>query len=785
MNPIIAKRLSRIVVADSAPLPYLTAARALAADWDVPVQRSNEPEPNALNLGPVDFACADPAAARILAGAPEDAVWELLLEQDDGTFLISGATPLAAARASLQFEEWLAEPVPEGAARATLRTPRFRSLDMEFDDWTGGFNRLADGFDLERHVRDIVRLGATSLEVNMLADAVPVQVRERRVHEDKYQWWCIYCAGLDMFVESRLNRGTYDCRLLERNLATLKRYCETALKWGLTPTVVAFEPRVVPERFFDKHPDLRGARVDCSDYSAEAEFALDPCHPLVREHYRELMRNLLAEAPRIGRISIWSQDSNAGFPWARQLYAGPNGPRMARKRPVEDSVRALAEALRDGGREINPDFKVTVCLAWFQDHEVPGRILPDEIAALCTTLPPEIDVSFTIPPAGRNRDGALTGRLNNARGEKIRSFGREPRFQVEGPSNWWKPLGPVLGAPHPLLTFNMLRALERDARALDVILRGGVQTEVFVPRYVNNAVIRAFLYRGSDLDIDDLLERLARKWTRRSEEAAALVRAWKLCDRAVAFVRPAAWTVNFVSGRTLWRRLVRPLVPNQALLEWEDRRYYRHLEFTVGPTDPAWIDHFYKGWGRMVRDDQAVETVRNLEQNILPPLREALAALDAAAPLTDTARDVRDRIACFLHMLTTDRHLLEIQEAIHACLAEDRKHPERSRHTARIRRCIDAELTNTRASRRLVETSPATLIPVTSGEETPFMIKAPLAHQLHCKIESMKRHRNDPPGPWFDELEQPGGWTSDLRPKLDESFPPTPGPAPEQPEESA
>jgi len=43
------------------------------------------------------------------------------------------------------------------------------------------------------------------------------------------------------------------------------------------------------------------------------------------------------------------------------------------------------------------------------------------------------------------------------------------------------------------------------------------------------------------------------------------------------------------------------------------------------------------------------------------------------------------------------------------------------------------------------------------------MHKAPFSWQLTCKLESMARHLHEAPGPWFDELLQPGGWTSDLR----------------------
>ena len=129
-------------------------------------------------------------------------------------------------------------------------------------------------------------------------------------------------------------------------------------------------------------------------------------------------------------------------------------------------------------------------------------------------------------------------------------------------------------------------------------------------------------------------------------------------------------------------------------------------------------------------------------------------------------RDVQDRLCCLYHLLRTDRNLLEIQEAIHACLADNRKAPETSRHAERLRVRILDEIENTREFKVLVESSPSRLIPETSGEETTYMHKAPFAWQLACKLQAMERHLDDPPGPWFEELEQPGGWTSDLANQL-------------------
>ena len=212
--------------------------------------------------------------------------------------------------------------------------------------------------------------------------------------------------------------------------------------------------------------------------------------------------------------------------------------------------------------------------------------------------------------------------------------------------------------------------------------------------------------------------------------------------------------------------MVRPIVPNQALLTLEDKCYYNHLEWTVGHTDPAWIDHFYKGWGRMVHDDAAHDSLANFDKTILPKLMDAVKNLDSCAALSDTARDVRDRIRTFHHVFATDRNLIEVQEAIHACLADNRERPEASGHRQRIRRAMERELANVREFIDLLESSSSTLIPTTSWEETTYIHRSPLSHLLKLKLGRMERHIDDPPGPWFRELEQPGGWTSDLRGKL-------------------
>lgn len=749
----IEKKLSdrfpkRVIVAEKAESAYKSAGKKVASLLGLPLEFNNVPIANGLNIGPPEFAALNIMAKNLLDNAPKDQRWDLICEDEGGTWIVTGSSPFATAHVALTLADWLRwdEAMPE--PYRTIRKPVFRSMTMEFDDWSTGWSRLADGFDMKKHVADATRIGIEALEVNLLADPVPIQVKERRVYEDMYQWWCIYSPGLDMFFESDLTRGTYTKAMLNRNLEKLKSSAELCRAWGITPTFIAFEPRVWPERLYDKFPDLRGARVDNPRFSATPEYAPDVNHPWVREHYSEMMTQLMEAVPYIGLFSVWAQDSNAGFPWAENLYAGPNGPVGARHKPIEESIYNFMTTLRDAGRKINPNLQLTISTQrWFSENE---------ISRMVDKLPEDIGVSATATPG----NWQLT--------EKIRSWGKEPQVQIEELSNPWKPVGPVLGIPSPWLVYEKLCDIQSNGKVQDLILRGGIQSEVFVPNFITNEVIRAFQFQGAKLDVDALISSRAKAWTKSKGEAKALVDAWRLCDSAVRDVNILAWTVNFISGRTCWRRMVKPIVPNQSLLTIEDKSYYKRFEFTVGESDPGWIDNFYMGWGRMVKDNAAHKALDNFDNQSLPKLRKALNLLNKHEPLSETARDVKDRIQAFYHMLTTDRNLIEVQEAIHACLAENQKHPESSPHRSRIQNAIKDEIENVRQFIELMESSPSTLIPVTSGVETTFIHRAPFSHLLKLKLDRMQKHIDDIPGPWFDELNQPGGWTSDLRNNIPE-----------------
>ncbi|MFP3904545.1 MAG: hypothetical protein ACLFWB_09930, partial [Armatimonadota bacterium] len=586
------RRPDRITIAADCALPYSTAAERAAELLGLSIETAQTPIAGALNIGPPDFAESSEPAASLLAEAPENDRWDVICELDQGGWIVTGVTPFATAHATLTLVDWIRWDEPLDAPFRKLRTSVLRSMQNEFDDLSAGFARLADGFDMWEHLTDAVRLGLQTQEVNLIADAVPVQVRERRNFEDVYQWWSIYSPALDMFVESSVNEGTYRPALLKRNMEKLQSTAEMVRAWGMTPTFIGFEPRAWPERLFDRYPHLRGPRVDYMWYSAEPEYAPDPNHPLVRRHYAEMMEKLMEAIPDLGVFSVWSQDSCAGFPWAKKLYPEANGPIQVRKMPIEKTVSEFMSLLAEVGQAVNPELKVTLCTTWFEQDE-PERIWP--------VLPETVGASQTI---GCDPD---TGKHNWEPVRTMRENGIEPQMQIEGLSNWWKPLGPMLGFPFPYLASDRLCDIVTEGQVKDLVLRGGFTSGVFVPYFINNEVIRAFQAEGLGLDVDALLQRRAQQWAQSDDEASAMVEAWGLCDEIVRNIRVLSWPMNFVSGRTLWRKLVKPVVPDQTQLEQEDYSYYRDFEYIVHPDDPAWWDNFYMGYRQMVSDEAARE----------------------------------------------------------------------------------------------------------------------------------------------------------------------------------
>lgn len=194
--------------------------------------------------------------------------------------------------------------------------------------------------------------GVTHVQVNHLPDLMhPEQLAQP---DNVYLWFANFGPPLDLFVTSRLNHGLWPEMYLERNRRTLLRFATAARRHGIQPLLYLCEPRFVPERFFQKHPTLRGPRVDNPVCSKTPLFALCTDLPEVRAHYREMMEKIMELVPDLRMVSLFTSDSGSGFDYNPDQYAGPNGAGFNRGIPLVKRVVRFLSLLLEEGRRTQP-----------------------------------------------------------------------------------------------------------------------------------------------------------------------------------------------------------------------------------------------------------------------------------------------------------------------------------------------------------------------------------------------------------------------------------------------
>jgi hypothetical protein len=131
------------------------------------------------------------------------------------------------------------------------------------------------------------------------------------------------------------------------------------------------------------------------------------------------------------------------------------------------------------------------------------------------------------------------------------------------------------------------------------------------------------------------------------------------------------------------------------------------------------------------------QTVRILEEGLKKTPRRVL-------------EDQRDRYRGFLLASRTVRNLFEGQVAINYYLL---RKGDVAAHRRRLQSAIEAEIANTTEWLRILRESKTYFFRV-AEDETPFMYKTP-AEDLALKLEVMRAHTADEPGPYRKELAEP------------------------------
>lgn len=493
--------------------------------------------------------------------------------------------------------------------------------------------------NIETFMAGLSENGATHVQVNHLPDLMhPEQLSQP---DNIYLAFANFGPPLDLYVDSDLNRGIWPEMYLERNRKVLLDFAEAARRHGIKPVMYLCEPRFVPERLFDRHPTLRGPRVDNPTISCRPLYALCTDFPEVKAHYRDMMAEIMKLIPDLSMITIFTSDSGAGFDYSHDLYAGPNGAAFNKKIPVKERVVNFLRLLHEEGRKKVPDFSVNLTSGFSPEEraeilrdapkDVVGSVYGlydwegglEEMWAYHQTLWGEDGAPHRIQTLDRER--AWEERLEDYRGrfEVAAEGGREPVAHAEVPTTDYP--RPLRYVPQPLDTAKVLKALHAvGARRLAVW--GVLNARQLVPFDVNREMMNA-LQADIGAEPGECLRAIAAGWVG-PDFVDPLVDAWRECDRA--WTRRPNW-LHVGLSRDM---LLGPLVPDLTVLNPKDLAYYRTA---AGDQHEA-----IKGFGffvpREADEEKRGYVLREMyEKETLPTLERAAGSLKTAAEAADGA----------------------------------------------------------------------------------------------------------------------------------------------------
>ncbi len=618
--------------------------------------------------------------------------------------------------------------------------------------------RTARHFDREAHVRESARLGYSHIEVNCLATPIPY---EQGVSDEVYPHFYNYCAALDQFVDSRLNRGIYPSEYLQGNLNLLKYNASLALKFGLTPGLLCFEPRHVPEALLKRYPMLRGARVDHPFRSLKPRYNLTLAHPAVREHYAEMMENLMKEVPELGYISIWTNDSGAGFEYTSTLYVGRNGgaylirewksnEEIANR--AGENIMRFMNVLRDAARKVNPEFRVIGRLeALSAERHVINREIGNGIDVEVATL---LSKGFESPyhhPLYKDVTEVLGTIFHNTldmrEKEEIAKLKQKDcrTHMVYGHGNV-NSIDCLLGTAAPWLTYEKLKALA-EVGAEYVASYGGINPPTMVPWSINHEVFKAF-QMDSSLDIETIVQDVANKWVgeRWSND---LIEAWRLTDQAVKTF-PIPVSMYSLWGHTWMRLWVRPLVPNIEAIPKEDRAYYERFMISP-PHNPANVDLMKDVLFELTTPERCMFVVERMDKSTwtlidktLKIYVKVLGELNKDDPAHRVFEDQSDRLQALKCWLRTHRNVAAWIAGVHGYL-ENTDEKIKTERRQLVRDMVLDEIENTRELIELWKTSTIDFMVVSQYAETPLIHGENFGELLKKRIELMTGRENDEP----------------------------------------
>lgn len=605
--------------------------------------------------------------------------------------------------------------------------------------------------NIDEFMQGMKNAGVTHVQVNHLPDLMHPELLAQP--KNVYLWFGAFGPPLDLYVSSRLNQGLWPEMYLERNRRTLLQFVAAARRYGIQPLLYLCEPRFVPERFFRRHPNLRGPRVDNPVCSQTPIYALCTDRPEVREHYGEMMTKLMQLVPDLAMASIFTSDSGSGFDYNPDTYAGANGAGFNRGIPLEKRVARWLRTLLDAARAVNPEFTINLT----------SGFPPETRAKILAICPPGIVGSvyglydweggleehwgyhqavWGIPKAKWNvrtldRLAAAADRFADMqeRFDAAAHGGREPVVHAEIPTyDYPRPLRYV---PHPFETIRLMQDIVRLG-ATRIAAWGVINPPSMVPFDVNAEAMR-LINENVTADPTALVTGIAERWVGQAR-AARLVEIWRQCDQA--------WT-----HRPMWTHfgLLKyafpgPLVPDLTALRAYEIAYYRTVAL-----DTLENIQGLGAWLPMESDERNRDYVLHeiYQRETLPVLRDSVALLEQEAQQASGA--AREAWQCQRDFL----YLAYLYQRTHYNWYEAGRYlspgdnPGRGRSLVAI---IDDEMENTRLFIEFLRGRAERFLRLYPSDFMCYEFGPSLVTHLEQRLVVMQAHRHDPPRSLSDRL---------------------------------
>ena len=348
---------------------------------------------------------------------------------------------------------------------------------------------------------------------------------------------------------------------------------------GLYATFSSNEPRYLPEKFFEKYPDMRGPRVDHPRRSVQKEFA--PCFHKSEtvEMYRNMVEQLYKNAPEIRTLYFSMNDAGSGTCWEDWLYSGPNGPSACKNINKSEAVVTMLNVYKQqaikAGHDVDIYFK-----GMFTDAEMDDLVqkLPDRCYLAGRNYPPVKNISGMM-----SETYPVRGIINPL--EIIRVLSRNSNDRGTYVFDFWS---------------SYSRAHDRIETITKIV-------DIVEDNFKNPI-------GEDDINVLNALKRLCDKWAG-SEYSDQMFKAFMELDRSLTENRAALRGLSTLYWGVSTRQITRPLVFAPKLLSPAEEKYFLPYIFNIS-VDEARNDYMDIHGGNRELPVDATDKLVNSVKNI-------------------------------------------------------------------------------------------------------------------------------------------------------------------------